>query len=291
MGITISTHPAHTRLTTLRRLKLELGLAQAGTTGDELLTALIDEATDAIETFCGRSFARAVVTESIPGTGRTRLMVSRTPVVAVSSIVRDTSTVSSSEYSIENANAGFIYREDGWYYTVTEQSADLVERVMPSLPILDYDVTYTGGYLLPEDDYVAATLSVLASTDSFNDSASGFPLVVAGDRITAAGWPTAANNRTHTVTSRTAAKIVVTSTLAAEASTDVPRSLCVRTLPHDLERACVELCRSRYYQRQNDPAVSQKTVGDLSISYDGTAMHEALPASVTRLLKPYRKMW
>ena len=120
-------------------------------------------------------------------------------------------------------------------------------------------------------------------------------MVAAGDRITLKGWATAGNNQTVTVSSRTAAKIVVTSTtLTAEASTDVARTLVVRQppygLPRAIERACVETVKAWWYQRQHDPAVSSKTVGDLSLTYSVTAGAESLPTPVKRILAPYRRV-
>ncbi len=288
--ISIGTHPNTTALTTLRRVKVELGLSLTDTSLDELLDALVDEASQAIESYCGRAFGRAVVTETMPGTGRTRLVLTRTPVASVTSVVYNDSTISSSEYAVEDATAGFLYRDDGWYWTVSQDASDLVPRYVPSLPTNDYAITYTGGYLLPGDNLSLATLSIAASTDCVKDSASGFPLVVAGDRVTTAGWNTAANNRTMTVVSRTAAKVVVNSTvLVDEASTANPRTVTVRNLPADLERACVETVKAWYLGRTSDPRMTSKSVGDLSLSYSVTAGERALPSSVTKILSAYRR--
>ncbi len=290
MSSTYVTHPSHTNLTTLRRVKVELGLDLSTNAKDELLTDLVAEASDAIGTYCGRDFPRAVVTETLPGTGRLRLMVRRTPLKAITSIVYADSTLDSTGYEVEDEDAGFVYREGGFYWTPVEDASQLVPHYAPSLGINEYTLTYTGGYLVPEDTVTAATLSILTSTESFNDSASGFPLLVPGDRITTAGWTNAANNGTHTVVSRTAAKIVVSTTsLVAEASTDQPRTVVCRDLPRDLERACVETVKAWYLGAQHDPAVSSKRVGDLELSYSGTALGRDLPANVTKILSAYRR--
>jgi hypothetical protein len=288
--ISIGTHPNTTALTTLRRVKVEMGLSLTDTSLDELLGALIDEASQAIESYCGRAFARAVVTETLSGTGRMRLMVSRTPVAAVSAVVYNDSTISSSEYAVEDGAAGFLYRDDGWYWTVSQDASDLVPRYVPSLATNEYAVTYTGGYLLPGDNLSLATLSITSSTDCVKDSASGMPLLVAGDRVTTAGWNNATNNRTMTVLSRTAAKVVVNSTvLVDEASTDQPRTLTVRNLPADVERACVETVKAWYLGRLRDPRVTAKSVGDLSLSFNAAANDRAIPASVTKILSAYKR--
>jgi len=289
--ITVSTYPPATALTTLRRVKVELGLDLAGSTHDELLDDLIGEASAAIEAYCGRDFARATVTEVLPGTGRTLLQLTRTPVVSVSGVVYSSaSTIASSEYYVEDQEQGTLYRDSGWYWTVGETAEDLVPRYVPSQPMNDYSVTYVGGYLVPAQNLSAATLEISTSTACVKDSGSGFPTVVAGDRITTAGWTTAANNRTLTVVSGTAAKIVVDSTaLTAEASTDRPRTVVLSNLPRDLERACVETVKAWYLGRQHDPAVTTKTVGPLSLSYSVTALQRDLPAAVSRIIAPYRR--
>ncbi|MDD5366925.1 MAG: phage head-tail connector protein [Gallionellaceae bacterium] len=290
MSVTYVTHPSQTALTTLRRVKVELGLDLSTNSHDELLTALVADASDAIGSYCGRAFPRAELTETLPGTGRLRLILPRTPLKAITSIVYADSTLGSTSYSIEDEDAGFVYREDGFYWTPLEDASQLVPHYTPSLETQEYAVTYVGGYLLPEDTVTAATLSILTSTESINDSASGFPLLVPGDRITTAGWTNAANNGTHTVVSRTAAKIVVSTTsLVAEASTDQPRTVVCRDLPRDLERACVETVKAWYLGAQHDPTVSSKRVGDLELSYSVTALGRDLPANVMKLLSAYRR--
>ena len=295
-GITVTEYPQETDLTTLRRVKIELGLDLTTTTNDELLLSLITEASQAIEDYCHRDFSRATVKEITAGNGRVRLMLSRTPVAEIESVVRDDSTIASTNYSIEDAESGALYRETGWYWTVSEDARFLVPYSQASADHPEYEVTYTGGYLLPNDDYIATSLSILTSTASINDSTGALPLVAAGDRITLKGWSSASNNnKTVTVVSRTASKIVVSSTtLAAEASTDVARQLVVRQepygLPHDLERACVQTIKAWWYQRTHDPAVAGKQVGDLSLQYSVTAMAETLPPQVKRLLAPYRRV-
>lgn len=296
MGVTISTYPQHTDLTTLRRVKVELNLALTETTYDELLGNLIAEASEAVESHCHREFARAVVTESVGGSGRLRLVASRTPLVSVSSVVFDDSTVGSTDYSIEDADAGFLYREMGWYWTVPADAYDLVPKWSASMTVPDYVVTYAGGYLLPGDNLSSVTLSAATSTACIKDSASNLPLCAAGDRITLSGWTQGTNNnKSMTVVTRTAAKITVDSTsLTAEASTDIPRTLTVRQapygLPRDIERACLETVKAWYYARQHDPTVNNKQVGDLSLGYSVTAMERTIPASAQKLLAPYRRI-
>ncbi len=64
----------------------------------------------------------------------------------------------------------------------------------------------------------ALTISAAATDDSFNDSGSGFPVVVPGQWIKVAGFTTAANNGFFRVVSRTTAKIVIEGALVDEAA-------------------------------------------------------------------------
>lgn len=70
-----------------------------------------------------------------------------------------------------------------------------------------------------DSGFSAATVSAAATGNSINDSANGFPNVVAGQWIRVAGFATAANNGWFEVVSRTAGQIVLTGgTLVDEAA-------------------------------------------------------------------------
>jgi len=82
---------------------------------------------------------------------------------------------------------------------------------------------------------VASTISAAASDNSINDSASGLPLVIPGDKITLSGFTgTVGNNQSGIVVSRTAAKIVLVTTTplvddaAGEAVTVTTNTLAIR---------------------------------------------------------------
>ena len=116
------------------------------------ITRLINQAGAAIERHCDRSFARATTTEiiTVRRTVRSdlRLVLPRKPLISVASIIyTDTGvTVSSSDYSIEDADRGILYRADGWSgvssYAPTS-SAFFNDRQ----PVeTRYSVTYTAGY-------------------------------------------------------------------------------------------------------------------------------------------------
>ena len=74
---------------------------------------------------------------------------------------------------------------------------------------------YNGTGLLTSATYTASTISAATSDDSFNDSASAFPITEygVGDLIQVSGFSNAANNKTyansHRITAITASKITV----------------------------------------------------------------------------------
>lgn len=135
-------------LTTVSTIEGELGLGAGSATA--LLERLINGASEAIERFCGRHFEyEANISEKVAGYGGVRLVVSRTPVVSIASIAYNGSTISSSEYSIEDADAGLIYRSTGWKWTAIRRP-DITQDRLPGTEQKLFTVTYTGGYVTPQ---------------------------------------------------------------------------------------------------------------------------------------------
>lgn len=64
-----------------------------------------------------------------------------------------------------------------------------------------------------------------------------------------------------------------------------------RTLPHDIERACIELVRSLMNAR-TDPSIKSESVpGVYSVEYgDANAEFGSIPANVAKMLSPYRRV-
>jgi hypothetical protein len=242
------TSPVTTRLISLSRVRRSLRIEYPD--DDDVLLDMIDEATDIVQEYLLYPLARGVYTEYVPGFGTQRLMLSRVPIVAVSQVLDDGTLVASTAYQIESPAAmGSIYKTTGWLWTGSQ--TDLLTPLPgggseePS-----FQVDYTAGYLLEGDNVSrAATISMASADNSYNDSAAGFPLLVAGDRVRVAGANTAANNGWKTVVSRTASKIVVAESLATE-SAGAPVSLDVVTLPMAIRRACLDVVRALYQQRQ-----------------------------------------
>jgi hypothetical protein len=285
MTVTITTPATSALLTTVGAVKRELG----ADVDDQLVESLVRAASEVVSRYCGRSFGREVLSETVSGYGGQHLMLARTPIVTTAAVLHEGSPII--DYVVGDSGAGLLYRKQSWLDT-TEVGWYMSEyrRSYESEP--QFTVTYTAGYLLPSDDVVSALLTASAADNSFNLTGASFPLLVAGDTVTTADFPTAANNGTFTVVSRTASKVVVSGgTLATDAADpNSPRTMAVRTLPYDIERAVIETVKAWYFARTPQASVASKTVGDLSIHYRAPAdSSEGLPSSAIGLLAPYRR--
>lgn len=132
----ITTAPERVALTTLERVKAELGIEND--TSDILLSAKILEASSDIESKVGRTFARLGMTERIwgdPGYAE-YFVLNHDPVASVASVTVDDVAVDSAEYRLD-AKAGILYRLDASGYPCAWSWCK------------DVVVVYTAGFELP----------------------------------------------------------------------------------------------------------------------------------------------
>lgn len=131
--LTIVTPATVTALTDLASVKLELGVS--GSTEDPYLQAQITQASAAIVSWCGRVFAREVVSEVWRLDADTQpLSLARYPVVTITSVIEDGTTLAGSDYELD-ADAGML-----WRLASDERAAWRARKIT---------VAYTAGYLLP----------------------------------------------------------------------------------------------------------------------------------------------
>lgn len=140
-------------LTTLARVKTALGITDSSK--DDQLEDVINEASAAIESYCNRSFYYETgKVEYLEGYGTSFLMVSKYPLLDVSEvIVRDETTAvdSDSYYIWKQGEEGKIYRRSTW--TARMQSAAPITLTPLAGTQQDrYKVTYTGGYITPQQE-------------------------------------------------------------------------------------------------------------------------------------------
>lgn len=203
----VITPAASKQLTTLETVKSELGISDTGQ--DAFLSSLIDRASDAIVSFCGRPFAKESYRETLAGYGTNRLILSRTPVIAVSSITADSEDIT--DYLLEDPEAGILFRKRGWQWAPT-LGWNISFHPIGNSENLNFTVEYTAGYVLPGDEGT-------------------------------------------------------------------------RTLPHDIEQACIDMVKTLYSAGERDPAITGERIGDYQVSYA-----QGLPVGVTQLLLPWRRI-
>jgi len=135
--LTVISPAAHHRLTTLEAVKNELSLTN--TADDAFLSDLIDQASDIVRTWCGRSFALEGVRETLhhnrPGAS---VMLSRWPVASIDAVTIDGRVFDPVNFQAEDG-AGIVYRIGADGCTASWPSGRTV-------------IEYTAGYVLPNDD-------------------------------------------------------------------------------------------------------------------------------------------
>lgn len=272
MNITIVEAARTSGLTTLTRLKGELGIAAADTSKDARLEDMIEEVSAAVVSYCHREFARQSVTERQVGEGRTVQMLSLTPVVGLLEARFEGAEIDLDLLSITNPGAGFIHLAGGFLNTNPRQVGITVEPVnQPGIQSYAFD--YIGGYILPGDDISpSGTCSALAADNSFNLTGDTFPILVSGEFVRVAGFATAGNNGRHRVLSRTEAKLIVASTLTTEAPSGVV-TIRSRNFPRDVEAWVLSELRDRYLMASRPGAsdVTSERIGDWAATYAGPA--------------------
>lgn len=145
MGVQVVTAATDKAFTTLTRVKVNLGLGTS-TGDDSFLTDLIAEVGQIIVDETGREFAEEKVKETLKGSDRTTLLLTRTPIVSISSIVENYVTTIT-DYAIDDAEAGILYRRSGWTASVgtgwgiARNYEHAYQRPM-------YEITYRAGYVM-----------------------------------------------------------------------------------------------------------------------------------------------
>lgn len=161
MGLVTLVAPTTTLLTTTARVKDDLGIAADDISSDDLIQAIVERASSAITRECGRtSFGVGTYQETLSGSGSQMLGLRNVPILSVTSVLEDATAVPTAAadkdngYSIEDQEAGALYRACGW-----SQSSGLLawgseaystRYILPGYTgTLRYTVTYQAGYALP----------------------------------------------------------------------------------------------------------------------------------------------
>lgn len=129
-------------LTSVSDVKESLGIASSDTSKDNLIIRKINQATRAIEAYCGRRFLQTTYTQEIyNGTNIDQIILKQRPVSAVTLQARDT-TLNDNDFETIESTLYFVESEAG--------ILDLVFGAVGRWGA--YAVTYTAGYAtIPED--------------------------------------------------------------------------------------------------------------------------------------------
>jgi hypothetical protein len=171
--------------TTLERVKIELGLDLAASTDDVWINYSIQSASKLIETLTGRVFGIRTWSIKVEQPfGFRRLQLPHTPINSITSISYKGSALSSSEYLIEDPEAGFVIRTDGISWLPTSAASDTTSLRPSQQPIGQYDVVFSAGYAtVPEDIADAVTQQVVQNYYKKGRDPSVKSVSVLGDSI------------------------------------------------------------------------------------------------------------
>ena len=152
MSVVVTSAAATRALTTAARITTATGL---GTVPDTLILA----ASALVVSRLGYELAKETVTETLQGTDRYRLIVSRVPVISISAATAYGTSIAT-EITIEDKGLGFLTRDASWpsasYFA--RGASDFPHPDMGELP---YSITYVAGYWLPSFSGSAGGTDVL----------------------------------------------------------------------------------------------------------------------------------
>lgn len=262
MPISVSTKAFNKSLVTLDDLKTAIA---SGDSDDTFLADLIVRASSAFNKITRRTMAREIITETLQGSGRTELLMSRFPIVNISEARLDTVEVTASSYQI--LDSGILYRKLGWNgdFPVGE---GLTLSQLPMQGDLNWAIDYTSGFLLPPDDISSSLIAADSSAKTFTFSSGTWPLLVADDSITFTGWDSSVsgNNATFTIITRTASVLTVSETVTTRVEGDSIVGV-VQTLPEEIEQVCIEIVNNLFLNRNKNSTIKSEKIADWSATY------------------------
>lgn len=297
-GITVTTPSPTVRLTTLTRLKSELGVTS--TSDDTILGEALDRASQAAETYCHRVFNRQSYTEAGPAFGGVEFQCKHAPVVALGTVTFDSQTLT--DVSIGDRDQGVLYRESGFMWTAQAwgglaggQKLWDFGTPIPGQEEPLWSVSYTAGFV-PPGYVITKPLTALTSDNSFNSTSEGFASIYAylkaGDVIRTSGFTATVNNGGHVISGTpTASKIIVTTTLSTgdTATSTAARQIDPQTLPKDVEQATIETAKTFYSRRKDDSKIVEKQMQGARVRFaeQGGEGDIGLPPRAVGLLRPW----
>ena len=153
--VSASTTENRPHLTTLQRVAAALGITTStadGTLDGLYVHDLISRASEWAETYIGYPLVAQVYSETVRGSGGRHLMLGRTPIRYVLRVFDSSSTceaaeLKSTEYRVEDADAGLLSRDIGFLWSNVQETF-LVPAALPNMDRKPWLVEYAAGYLL-----------------------------------------------------------------------------------------------------------------------------------------------
>lgn len=154
--LTVCTSSTGEALATLNGLKREIGMSTTATSDDERLTDCILQASAWVEDALGYPPLVQAYEETVAGYGSLRLTLARTPILAVDRVFDATSTAdatsyTSSQYRVEDADAGFLTLiTDTAFSWTAESRVGLTGWTVPRSESRPWLVDYWAGWVGPD---------------------------------------------------------------------------------------------------------------------------------------------
>ena len=275
--------PQTQTLTSLARVKRELRIAVTDTDNDVLLRELILEASAAIVKVIGYAVLRAHIREHVVGWGRSELMLTRTPIAQIDSVVIDGTTVDPDNYAIA-ASIGVLLHDTIWENT-RHQGLFIDPFESPMEGKHSHVVDYWAGVFGPDDDVATPSgISVDGTLERFD--LPNPPLLVSGELVVTAGFTSPANNGAFVVQSRDDAGVAIIGDLTTETAPAAP-TMTVRTLDRGLERLVVQTVKAWFFSSRHDPSITSEKIGEWSASYGSGVEVGEIPQLVMNSLNKW----
>lgn len=145
MAISITVAAQNFDLTTLARVKDRLKIRSKSK--DVRLKLMITGVSKSLTRKLGREFAKETVIETVKGYGTTNLVLSRSPIITINSILLDQTPVL--DFTIEDSDSSILYRRAGWNWTVVGGFMGIGFNPRPNSEESLFRVDYEAGYVLP----------------------------------------------------------------------------------------------------------------------------------------------
>lgn len=151
LNVCVSATSTDGAISTSANLRLVMGTTS--TADDAYQQLLVARASRWAETFVGYPLLAQTYTETLASYSNLNLMVARTPIRVILRMFDSTSTASATEYCstnfrVEDADAGLLSRDVGWAWTAGVQYY-LGRTVVANSELKPWMVSYTAGFVGP----------------------------------------------------------------------------------------------------------------------------------------------